>query len=143
MSVIVATLTFTIIAPYMITFQRAGTAATQLFSLIDRETQVDPFDQWSGERPADVFVSGEIDMQNITFSYPTRPEVAVLDDYTLKIPAGRVTALVVSPGTSVHYGTSYAWSSDIHYDRALADQVKAPLSVFWSGGTSPPPEQSH
>ncbi|KAF5516641.1 Leptomycin B resistance protein pmd1 [Colletotrichum siamense] len=99
MSVIVATLTFTIIAPYMITFQRAGTAATQLFSLIDRDTQMDPFDQWSGERPADVFVSGEIEMQNITFSYPTRPEVAVLDNYTLKIPAGRVTALVGASGS--------------------------------------------
>ncbi|KAL0942751.1 multidrug resistance protein 3 (p glycoprotein 3) [Colletotrichum truncatum] len=99
MSVIVATLTFTIIAPYMITFQRAATAATQLFALIDRKNDMNPFDQHSGEKPAEAFVTGEVDLQNITFSYPARPGVTVLDDFTLRIPAGKVTALVGASGS--------------------------------------------
>lgn len=76
----------------MVTFGRAATAATELFTLIDRKSVIDPFDN-AGHKPEDT--AGTIDLQNVNFSYPTRPDARVLEDYSLHVPAGKVTALVV------------------------------------------------
>lgn len=81
------------VAPHMVAFSRAATAASELFALIDRESEINPFDE-SGHKPDDI--AGSIDLHGINFSYPTRPDVIVLEDFTLNIPAGKVTALVVS-----------------------------------------------
>jgi ATP-binding cassette subfamily B (MDR/TAP) protein 1 len=82
------------LAPYSIDFTRAATAAAKLFVLIDRNSRIDPLAS-TGEQPSESII-GEVELNNITFSYPTRPGVTVLDDFSLKIPAGKVTALVVS-----------------------------------------------
>ena len=81
----------------MVTFSRAAAAAGDLFFLIDRMSEIDSFGD-SGEKPHSV--SGTIDLQNVTFSYPTRPDIKVLQDFTLQVPPGKVTALVVSLSTS-------------------------------------------
>lgn len=81
------------VTPNMVTFSRAATAASELFSLIDRASEINPFDE-CGDKPEKT--AGVIDLHGISFSYPTRPDVAVLEDFTLNIPAGKVTALVVS-----------------------------------------------
>jgi ATP-binding cassette subfamily B (MDR/TAP) protein 1 len=94
-SVIIAASMLNSVAPHMVTFSRAATAASSLFALIDRPSEIDPFDK-SGERPQSV--SGRIEIKNLSFSYPTRPDTRVLNDYTLQIPAGKVTALVVCLG---------------------------------------------
>ncbi|PKS12635.1 hypothetical protein jhhlp_000843 [Lomentospora prolificans] len=96
MSVIVASASLTAIAPYLIDFSRAASAATELFRLMDRSSAIDPFNE-SGEQPTEV--AGNIDFQNVTFSYPMRPGVTVLDDFTLHIHAGKVTALVGASGS--------------------------------------------
>jgi ATP-binding cassette subfamily B (MDR/TAP) protein 1 len=81
------------VTPNMVTFSRAATAASELFSLIDRKSEINPFDE-SGDTPDEIV--GTIDLRGIDFSYPTRPNITVLEGFTLNIPAGRVTALVVS-----------------------------------------------
>ena len=43
-------------------------------------------------------VHGEVQIDNIRFSYPTRPEQAAIDGLTLHIAAGKTTALVGSSG---------------------------------------------
>ncbi|KAK6086432.1 multidrug resistance protein 3 (p glycoprotein 3) [Seiridium cupressi] len=96
MSVIIATISVTTIAPYSISFGRAATAATQLFALIDRKSSIDPFDP-SGEKPTKT--QGVLDIEGIMFSYPTRPGVTILDDLSLHIPSGKVTALVGASGS--------------------------------------------
>ncbi|KAL8335881.1 hypothetical protein RB598_009868 [Gaeumannomyces tritici] len=98
MSVLTASLTVTVVAPYMISFQKAATAAAQLFVLIDRKSDIDPFGE-EGLKPAEESVRGELEIENITFSYPARPEVAVLDKFSLRVPAGKVTALVGASGS--------------------------------------------
>lgn len=80
-------------APYAIDFTRAASSAAQLFSLIDREPQIDPLSP-AGEQPDSV--KGFIELENITFAYPTRPGINVLQEFTLTVPPGKVTALVVS-----------------------------------------------
>ncbi|GKT62543.1 LOW QUALITY PROTEIN: multidrug resistance protein 3 [Colletotrichum tofieldiae] len=95
-SVIIASTTITSIAPHMVSFSRAATAASELLTLIDRNSSIDPFSD-SGLEPREV--SGVIDIQGVTFSYPTRPDVQVLEDFSLQVPAGKVTALVGASGS--------------------------------------------
>jgi ATP-binding cassette, subfamily B (MDR/TAP), member 1 len=95
-SVIIAAAMLNSIAPNMVTFTRAATAASELFSLVDRESEIDPFSP-AGEKP--VHINGSINFRGLTFNYPTRPDITVLNDFSLHIPAGKVTALVVSTGT--------------------------------------------
>ncbi|CAG7557819.1 unnamed protein product [Fusarium equiseti] len=65
-------------------------------ALIDRVSDINPLNE-SGQRPS--LVSGVISLQCIGFSYPTRPDVQVLDDFSLNLPAGKVTALVGASGS--------------------------------------------
>ncbi|KAB8274675.1 P-loop containing nucleoside triphosphate hydrolase protein [Aspergillus minisclerotigenes] len=95
-SVIMAANTVTQIAPHMVTFSRAATAASELFALIDRQSEINPFDEL-GYQPDET--TGFIDLHGVRFSYPTRPDVSVLEDFTLNIPAGKVTALVGPSGS--------------------------------------------
>jgi ATP-binding cassette subfamily B (MDR/TAP) protein 1 len=81
------------VMPNMVTFSRAATAAAQLFELIDRESEINSFDE-RGDRPEES--TGTIDLHNINFSSPSRPDVTVLENFTLHVPTGKVTALVVS-----------------------------------------------
>ena len=81
------------LAPYSIEFTRAGASAASLFKLIDRESAINPFDK-SGEQPSEI--TGLVELGDITFAYPTRPDTTVLDRFSLTVPAGKVTALVVS-----------------------------------------------
>lgn len=82
------------VAPHMVTFSRAASAAAELFVLIDRPSDINPFDD-SGDKP--LHTTGEITLNGINFSYPTRPNTRVLNDFSLSVPAGKVTALVVCP----------------------------------------------
>ncbi|KAM0323286.1 hypothetical protein ACHAQA_008877 [Verticillium albo-atrum] len=95
-SIVVAATTITSIAPHMLSFGRAATAAAELFILIDRESAANPFSE-TGEKPTNV--SGHIEIRGVHFNYPSRPDVKVLHDFTLTVPAGKVTALVGPSGS--------------------------------------------
>lgn len=92
-SVIIAASTLMLFAPNLLAFGRAASAATELFKLIEQKSNINPFKP-SGYKPNQT--EGYIDIQTVGFSYPSRPGVTVLDDFTLKVPAGKMTALVVS-----------------------------------------------
>jgi ATP-binding cassette subfamily B (MDR/TAP) protein 1 len=93
LSVVIGSVNITMLAPYSIEFTRAATSAALLFKLIDRQSAIDPFDK-SGEQPSEI--NGLVELENVSFAYPTRPGVPVLDNFSLRVPAGKVTALVVS-----------------------------------------------
>ncbi|KAM7215408.1 Leptomycin B resistance protein-like protein [Rhypophila decipiens] len=95
-SVVIGSLALTAMAPYMSEFSRATSAAEQLFELIDRQSAINPFDE-SGAQPDDTI--GGLEIENLTFAYPTRPDTTVLDNFSLSIPAGKVTALVGQSGS--------------------------------------------
>ncbi|RTE83523.1 hypothetical protein BHE90_001939 [Fusarium euwallaceae] len=95
-SVVIASTTITALAPHTVAFSRAASAASELFSLIDRKSSIDPFEA-SGQAPTKT--SGVVDIEGINFSYPTRADVRVLDDFSLHVPAGSVTALVGPSGS--------------------------------------------
>ncbi|KAI6433293.1 hypothetical protein MCOR03_011701 [Pyricularia oryzae] len=96
MCVITGTISITSVAPSTIAFSRAASGAAELFRLIDRTSEINPFDK-SGERPTEI--EGSLEFDSVTFAYPTRPGINVLKDFSLQIPAGKVTALVGMSGS--------------------------------------------
>lgn len=128
-SVVIAASMLNSIAPNMITFTRAATAAAELFTLIDRVSEIDPLDP-TGSTPA--HVDGAIDFHGVTFSYPTRPNVTVLDNFSLQVPAGKVTALVVSYR---FMGSQTSYRSD-RFSRVPVVLVRARSSDCWKDGTT-------
>ncbi|EJP62955.1 ABC transporter [Beauveria bassiana ARSEF 2860] len=96
LSVVIAAISLTNLAPYLIEFTRAATGASQMFVLIDRKSKIDAF-ATAGEKPSQT--EGDIQIENVTFAYPTRPDTVVLDNFSLNIPAGKVTALVGQSGS--------------------------------------------
>jgi ATP-binding cassette subfamily B protein len=74
-------------------FARARGASQRVFELMDREPQVDP---GAGERLEQV--AGRIEFDGVTFAYPVRPEVRVLDEVSIELEPGTVVALVGPSG---------------------------------------------
>ncbi|KAK0732777.1 P-loop containing nucleoside triphosphate hydrolase protein [Apiosordaria backusii] len=84
------------VAPNMQAFTTALGAAAKIYSTIDRQSPIDPStdDGIKLEK-----VEGTIRLKGIKHIYPSRPEVVVMDDVNLTIPAGKVTALVGASGS--------------------------------------------
>ncbi|KAF2452503.1 P-loop containing nucleoside triphosphate hydrolase protein [Lineolata rhizophorae] len=94
-SIVIASTSLTQISPYFAAFANAASAANELFQTMDRPSLIDPLDS-SGDRPEKS--DGEVELSQINFSYPTRPEVQVLSNFSLTCPAGKTTALVGESG---------------------------------------------
>ena len=92
MSVIIAATQLTMLTPYMVDFTRSATAASMLFRLMDRNSEIDPYNLL-GHQLSEVV--GNVELTDVTFAYPTRAEVKVLDKFSMTAQAGKVTALVV------------------------------------------------
>ncbi|KAK9368251.1 P-loop containing nucleoside triphosphate hydrolase protein [Lipomyces kononenkoae] len=84
------------IAPHFKAFTSATAAASKIYSTIDRVSAIDSKDT-SGDKIENL--SGEIELKDIKFIYPSRPNVVVLDEFSLKIPAGKTVALVGASGS--------------------------------------------
>ena len=65
-------------------------AAEKVFELIDRQPE---FDIHSGTEKPDK-LAGLIQFQNISFYYPTRPNVQILKDVSFTVHPGEMVALV-------------------------------------------------
>ncbi|KAK2972823.1 hypothetical protein RJ640_028351 [Escallonia rubra] len=68
---------------------------TPAFQTLDRHTEIEPD---APENPPSVEISGEIEFKNVLFSYPLRPQVTILDNFSLHIEAGSKVALVGPSG---------------------------------------------
>ncbi|KAI1128072.1 ABC transporter [Nemania abortiva] len=84
------------IAPNLQAFGTALAAAAKIFNTIDRASPLDPTAE-DGEKLDKV--EGSLRLQNVKHIYPSRPEVVVMKDVTLDIPAGKTTALVGASGS--------------------------------------------
>ncbi|ODA79660.1 hypothetical protein RJ55_05254 [Drechmeria coniospora] len=84
------------VTPNIQAFTTALAAAAKIFNTIDRESPLDPSDD-KGDRVENL--QGDIRLEHIRHIYPSRPEVVVMDDVSLVIPAGKTTALVGASGS--------------------------------------------
>jgi ATP-binding cassette subfamily B (MDR/TAP) protein 1 len=74
---------------------KAIVAIESIFNILDRPSLIDPTSD-SGTSPA--MCHGRIEFQNVTFSYPSRPDRRVLDGFCCVIEAGHSVALVGQSG---------------------------------------------
>lgn len=73
----------------------AKAAAVQMFRVIERESKIDSM---SKDGVVLQNIKGKITLDNVTFRYPSRPEVQVCDNYSLTIQSGETIALVGPSG---------------------------------------------
>ncbi|KAL7610346.1 hypothetical protein Lser_V15G14063 [Lactuca serriola] len=83
-------------APSMSAFAKARVAAGKIYRIIDHKPSVDKNSESGLELDS---VSGQLELKNIEFSYPSRPDVKILNNFTLTVPAGKTIALVESSGS--------------------------------------------
>ncbi|CAI5469745.1 unnamed protein product [Closterium sp. Yama58-4] len=85
-------------SPSFAAFASGRAAAFKIFQVIQR---IPPIDSSSpaGETPPDSEVKGELELQNIVFAYPSRPDVTIFNGFSLKIRAGETVALVGESGS--------------------------------------------
>lgn len=129
-SITIAATQITQLAPSIITFTNAISAAGTVFKIIDTESKIDPFDT-SGTVPQSI--KGDIDFANVNFAYPTRANVKVLDDFTLNIPAKKVTALVGASGSgkSTVVGLFERWYNPLSGSIRLDGNEIRDLNLAW------------
>ncbi|KAK6140834.1 hypothetical protein DH2020_025428 [Rehmannia glutinosa] len=96
LNVVVAGLSLGLTAPDIATFIRAKAAAYPIFQMIERNT-VSKTSFLNGRKLSKV--DGRIQFKNITFSYPSRPEVLIFNKLCLDIPPGKIVALVGGSGS--------------------------------------------
>lgn len=82
-----------IAAPITAAAQAAG-AAGILFSIIDA-----PQPKTNGVKAPKVSSREDIVLENVNFAYPLRHDVKVLDNLSVRFPAGKLTAIVGASGS--------------------------------------------
>lgn len=83
-------------APSMAAFAKARVAAAKIFRIIDQKPSVDRNNDRGLELDS---VTGQVELKNVDFSYPSRPDVQILSSFSLTVPAGKTIALVGSSGS--------------------------------------------
>lgn len=69
-------------------------ASTRMFELLDREPAI-PLRRKTAPTDADARpLEGHVALEGVTFAYPTRPDVQVLRDFTLRVAPNTTVALV-------------------------------------------------
>jgi ATP-binding cassette subfamily B (MDR/TAP) protein 1 len=93
-SVMTAVMLIGRIAGPAIAITKAATAASEIFATIDS-----PIPDISGLKEPDVSAEQAISFANVAFSYPSRPNVQILDGLNATFEAGKVTAIVGPSGS--------------------------------------------
>nr|ABD33400.2 Cyclic peptide transporter [Medicago truncatula] len=69
---------------------------SSIFAILDRSTKIKP-DNPNGFKPDTLM--GHIELYDVHFAYPARPNVAIFQGFSIKIEAGKSTALVGQSGS--------------------------------------------
>ncbi|PNY08241.1 ABC transporter B family member 20-like protein [Trifolium pratense] len=81
------------LAPYILKRRKS---LISVFDIIDREPKIDP-DNNTALKPPNVY--GTIELKHVDFCYPSRPEVLVLSNFSLKVNGGQTVAVVGVSGS--------------------------------------------
>ncbi|NXS36520.1 ABCBB protein, partial [Pomatostomus ruficeps] len=82
-------------SPCLEAFATGRGAATDIFETIDKKPTIDCMSEDGYKLDK---VRGEIEFHNVTFYYPSRPDVKILDNLNMVIKAGETTAFVGASG---------------------------------------------
>lgn len=76
---------------------KGANAIGSIFGILDRETEIDP-QQLEGLKVKET-ICGEVELKNVFFAYPARPDQLIFKGLNLKIEAGTTVALVGQSGS--------------------------------------------
>ncbi|XP_042479661.1 ABC transporter B family member 9-like [Macadamia integrifolia] len=83
-------------SPCLDAFAAGQAAAYKMFQAINRQPLIDIYDT-SGVTLDDI--KGEVEVKDVYFKYPSRPEVQILSGFSLHVPSGTTAALVGKSGS--------------------------------------------
>lgn len=83
-------------SPCLSAFAAGQAAAYKMFQTINRKPQIDAYDS-NGRIPDDI--NGDIELKDVCFTYPTRPDEMIFSSFSLSIPSGTTAALVGQSGS--------------------------------------------
>ncbi|RHN49943.1 putative xenobiotic-transporting ATPase [Medicago truncatula] len=75
---------------------KGSNAVGSVFTILDRYTKIEP-DDLEGYRAEKLI--GKIELRDVYFAYPGRPNVTIFQGFSIKIDAGKSTALVGESGS--------------------------------------------
>ncbi|NWU79996.1 ABCBB protein, partial [Onychorhynchus coronatus] len=82
-------------SPCLEAFATGRGAAANIFETIDKEPTIDCMSEDGYKLDK---VRGEIEFHNVTFHYPSRPDIKILDNLNMVVKAGETTAFVGASG---------------------------------------------
>ncbi|KAH9881277.1 ABC-type transporter tr06 [Plenodomus biglobosus] len=125
---------------------RASSTACQLFTTIDA-----PIYSTAGLKEQEIAANADIAFQNVSFSYPGRPNIQILKGLDLVFAAGKVTAIVgpsgsgttasTAPGSHTCDSTSDAESPQ-HNESSKKHEWFKKRAIIQSGEEQTPAEQA-
>ncbi|KAJ4147107.1 hypothetical protein LMH87_001654 [Akanthomyces muscarius] len=129
-AVLVAAQALTQIAPQTVAVSKAAAAAHDMFAVIDRQSAVDSLST-AGKTIPDF--QGNIKVSNIDFSYPSRPDVPILKNFSIEIPANKTTAFVGASGSgkSTIFGLLERWYASSAGEIMLDGHKLTDLNLQW------------
>lgn len=84
------------VGPHVQAISAGLAAASNIFAVIDRQS---PIDSLSNEGRKLQCIEGNLTLRGIRHIYPSRPDVVILDNFGLDLPAGKTTAIVGASGS--------------------------------------------
>ncbi|PPS01080.1 hypothetical protein GOBAR_AA19584 [Gossypium barbadense] len=96
LNVVISGLSLGLAAPDISAFIRARVAAYPIFEMVERNT-VSKTSSKTGHKLGKV--EGHIEFKDVSFNYPSRPDVVIFNRFSLNIPAGKIVALVGGSGS--------------------------------------------
>ncbi|VDD73998.1 unnamed protein product [Mesocestoides corti] len=92
---LVGSIALGLVLPEFSYFTRAKAAASGTFYIIERIPEIDKDEQGMELEN----MQGNIEFRNVTFSYPMRPDIVTLKNFSMKIKAGQTIAIVGPSGS--------------------------------------------
>lgn len=95
--ILAASFILSLVGPLLPIFADASKASEKLFHTIQRRAPIDGTNQDQGIKRSSM--AGDISFENVSFSYPSRAEVPVLENISLSIPSNKMTGIVGFSGS--------------------------------------------
>lgn len=83
-------------APSMAAFAKARVSAAKIYRIIDHKPEIERNGDSGTELES---ITGHVELKNVDFAYPSRPDILILNNFSLNVAAGKTMALVGSSGS--------------------------------------------